>query len=102
MSEWKTVANWDELPEKGGYSVKSNGDDIALFRVGEEVFALENYCPHQGFPLTDGWTDGKVVTCPWHGWRFNIENGECLLGGGDAQRYETRVENGAVQIKIED
>jgi len=98
MAEWKTVARLDELPQQGGHGVRVEGEEIALFRVGDEVFALENFCPHQGFPLTDGWLDGKTLTCPWHGWRFHVESGHCFLGGGDARRYEVRVVDDVVQV----
>jgi len=54
--------------------------DVAVFNVGGKLFALENSCPHQGGPLSDGWLEESVVTCPWHGWCFNVRTGKMTLG----------------------
>lgn len=53
---------------------------MALFNVGGEFFALENSCPHQGGPIADGWLEGPEVTCPWHGWCFDVRSGKMTLG----------------------
>ena len=54
--------------------------DVAIFNVGGELFALENSCPHQGGPLADGWLENGLVTCPWHGWCFDVRTGKMTLG----------------------
>jgi nitrite reductase/ring-hydroxylating ferredoxin subunit len=54
--------------------------EVAVFNVGGELFALENTCPHQGGPLADGWLEDSIVTCPWHGWCFNVRTGKMTLG----------------------
>jgi nitrite reductase/ring-hydroxylating ferredoxin subunit len=54
--------------------------EVAVFNVAGQLFALENSCPHQGGPLADGWLEGPLVTCPWHGWCFNVTNGKMTLG----------------------
>lgn len=54
--------------------------EVAVFNVGGELFALENSCPHQGGPLAHGWLEDSVVTCPWHGWCFEVRSGKMTLG----------------------
>jgi nitrite reductase/ring-hydroxylating ferredoxin subunit len=49
---------------------------VALYHVDDEFYALDGVCPHQGGPLGKGRLDGCIVTCPWHGWQFDVRNGE--------------------------
>ena len=49
---------------------------VALFNVGGEYFALDGICPHQGGPLGKGKLAGCMVTCPWHGWQFDVRTGQ--------------------------
>lgn len=79
--------------------VEVNGRDVGVFNVNDEYFALLSWCPHQGGPLCEGPTggtieeefdpdslttsktwarEGEVVTCPWHGWEFDVTSGQCL------------------------
>jgi nitrite reductase/ring-hydroxylating ferredoxin subunit len=54
--------------------------EVAVFNVDGELHAIENNCPHQGGPLADGWLEGPLVTCPWHGWCFDVRTGKMTLG----------------------
>lgn len=102
MSDFVTVAQSADIPDGAGECVRVAGRDIALFRTGEELHAIDNTCPHAGAPLCDGYLDGSVVTCPWHCWQFDVTNGECLtVSGLEVQRYPVRVENGEVQVQVE-
>jgi nitrite reductase/ring-hydroxylating ferredoxin subunit len=76
MSRFITVAKMNELPRGTCKSVEVQGVFIALCNVGGTVYALDNTCPHAGGPIGEGTMDGEVVTCPWHGWRFNVRTGE--------------------------
>ena len=54
---------------------------IALFTIDDRIFAVDNRCPHEGYPLAAGnVTDDCVLTCNWHNWKFRLSDGECLLG----------------------
>jgi NAD(P)H-dependent nitrite reductase small subunit len=98
--EWTKVAELDELPLGSGFRVEVGGRDIALFRVGEEVFAIENECPHYGSPLDEGDLDGEVVTCPFHAWQINVRSGEVVMSPGLCTRtFPCRVENGSVFVE---
>jgi nitrite reductase/ring-hydroxylating ferredoxin subunit len=54
--------------------------EAAIFNVNGEFHAIENRCPHQGGPLADGWLEENIITCPWHGWCFDVRTGKMTLG----------------------
>ena len=58
-----------------GTSVDAGGRTLALFNVDGALYAVDNTCPHRGGPLGEGDLDGTVVTCPWHGWRYDVTTG---------------------------
>lgn len=64
-----------DLPADRGLRVEIEGNAIALFRVGEAVYAMEDVCPHAGIPLSDGVLEDCVVTCWAHGWPFDVRTG---------------------------
>jgi nitrite reductase (NADH) small subunit len=76
MGNFITVAKIDEIPPGTCKSVEVHGVLLALCNVGGTVYALDNTCPHAGGPIGEGILMGDVVTCPWHGWRFNVRTGE--------------------------
>jgi len=76
MSEFVTVATTDDIPPGTGKTVEVNGVWIALFNVAGSFFAVDNTCPHAGGPIGEGQLSGETVTCPWHGWSFNVRTGE--------------------------
>ena len=77
MAQFVKVAKKNEIPDDSGKLVQVNGQDIALFKVEGKVHAIYSVCPHQGGPLDEGGLDGKVATCPWHGWQFDVTTGLC-------------------------
>ncbi len=80
--------------------VSVEGEDVALFRRGDEIFALGNQCPHQGGSLGDGFIEGDIVICPLHGWEFDVRSGACMtIPGESVPRYAVTVEGGAVFIE---
>jgi nitrite reductase (NADH) small subunit len=76
MRHFISVANIDEIPPGTCKSVEVQGVFIALCNVGNTVYALDNTCPHAGGPIGEGTIAGDIVTCPWHGWQFNVRTGE--------------------------
>jgi len=72
------LANAEDIPEGKGIVVDGPEDEeIALYKLNGEIFALDNECPHMGGPLGEGTIENGVVTCPWHMWQFHINTGEC-------------------------
>ena len=76
---------------------------IALFNVDGSVYAIDNRCPHEGYPLAEGQVDGGcTLTCNWHNWKFRLTDGRCVLGGDNVRVYETRVDDGHVWVDVSD
>jgi nitrite reductase/ring-hydroxylating ferredoxin subunit len=98
--EWWDVAGIEDVPEHQPLAVQAHGYPIALFRVGDDVFALWSRCPHAGGPLDDGYQKGDVVVCPWHGSMFRVSTGERLDGPSavDATSFPVEVEDGRVWV----
>lgn len=88
--------------EGHGLAVEVAGREYALFRVNDEVHALDNACPHEGAPLSRGAVRNGIVTCPAHHGAFDVCTGRSRDPTGcPVRRYETNVENGNVYIQIE-
>lgn len=100
MSDWIDIGALDDVPRRGARVLKTAKGCIALFRtVDDEVFALDDKCPHKSGPLSDGMVHGRHVTCPLHNWVISLETGE--VGGGETGRvraYPARIENGRILI----
>lgn len=80
--------------------VTVNGEDVVLYRRGSEIFALGNECPHQGGNLCDGWIEGDILSCPLHGWEFDLRTGVCMtIPGESAARYAVSVDQGAIYLE---
>lgn len=72
------VAAPDELPEGTAKVVKAGDAVYALYRVEGRCYATANACPHRGGPLGEGALEAHVVTCPWHGWTWDVRTGANL------------------------
>lgn len=102
MSEWVRVANLEELASEGlGHQVKAAGLQIALFRWEDRVYALEDLCPHLGFPLSEGIVQFGEVICSWHGWHVNLENGSCRREQAKSKVFPCEVRDNEVFVQIE-
>lgn len=74
---------------------------VALFNVAGEYFALDGICPHQGGPLGKGALRGCVVTCPWHGWQFDVRSGQHQASPALRHpAYPVKIEEGDVWIDV--
>ncbi|MBI2027209.1 MAG: non-heme iron oxygenase ferredoxin subunit [Deltaproteobacteria bacterium] len=101
MSELITVAQKDDLKPGQGKVVDAKGQEIALFRVGDDFFAIDNQCPHRHGPLGEGYLQNDIVTCPWHGWQFNVKTGENAIGmPGGVKTYKVTVEGNSVKVAV--
>jgi nitrite reductase (NADH) small subunit len=95
------VARLAELPEGCGHLVEVDGREVALFRRGDEVQALESECPHRGASLAFGDVRGGVVHCPLHAWPFRLDDGTCPeFAGVSVATYRASVEGGEVFLEL--
>lgn len=101
MARFVKVAEKSELREGFGKVVSAEGRSIALFRVKDELFALANVCLHRGGPLGEGNLNGSVVTCPWHGWKFDVRTGSfTIIPTLKVTAYKVKEQDGSVMIEI--
>ena len=99
---WHEAALLEEL-SAGPVMYKHSPRQIALFQINGQVFAIDNRCPHEGYPLVQGNVDENcVLTCNWHNWKFRLADGECILGGDDVRSYPVKVEAGKVLVNLAD
>src|SRR4029079_17711509 len=93
MSRLVRMATLDELPVGGAKEVEFEGRGYALFNVDGHISVIDGICPHQGGPLVDGPLEGTTVTCPWHGWQFDVRTGKTPLGPKIKQAvYDVKIE----------
>ena len=104
------MARLDEFPPGERRLVQAGKRTIGVFRVGDNFYAVLNYCPHMGGPLCQGRTlpwlssaapgefvldeQEALIKCPWHGWEYELATGQSFLGPGEppARAYEVTVE----------
>lgn len=112
------VADREELQEGDRVIVDIEGSEIAVFDLDGQLYALANYCVHQGGPVCegqvsgtlvadrdeDGWElrydrDNEIIACPWHGWEFDVQTGEHLVQTGyKLPTYDVVVRDGEIYI----
>ena len=102
MTNWIDIAALDDIPQRGARVVKTRAGCVAVFRTAaDEVFALDNTCPHKQGPLSEGIVHGAAVTCPLHNWVISLETG--LVQGNDEGQvatYPARVEGGRILLDV--
>lgn len=100
---WIAIGDISDIPLRGARCVKTPQGKIAVFRTAEnEVFAIEDHCPHKGGPLSQGIVHGTAVTCPLHNWVISLETGKALgADSGEVRTIPVRNENGALSIALE-
>lgn len=99
MAGYFKVAELADVPPGSCRSVNAAGRELALFNSGGEIFALDNTCLHRGGPLGEGDLDGDIVTCPWHGWKYNVRTGEkCGDPAKRLNRYDVKIESGEILV----
>ena len=99
---WKRLCVLDEIPRLGSRVVKTIVGDIAVFRTSDdELFALRDECAHKQGPLSQGIVHGKTVTCPLHGWKFELATGTALAPDeGSTRVFRVKLEDGHVWLAL--
>ena len=97
------VASLTDVPVGTPKLVEAEGMSVVLVRAGDSVYACSDMCTHQGGPLSEGKLSGTRLSCPWHGWMFDVKTGTCVMPsrGGAVPSYPTRVdETGGVWVEV--
>lgn len=102
MPNFIKVAGTGDLKPGENKVVSVDGAEVALFNVDGEFFAISNTCLHRGGPLGEGFLDGDVVTCPWHGWKFNVKTGVSpVVPTAKVATYQVRIEGENILVAID-
>ncbi len=103
MAEYVKVAERSALREGQALSITVDGREIAIFLVNNVVYVIENVCPHQHIPvLAEGELNGTVITCPMHGWQFDLATGRSVNASSRLTQIEVRIEGNNVMIAMPD
>jgi nitrite reductase/ring-hydroxylating ferredoxin subunit len=96
-----TVARVDDVPPGSVRVVRVGDEELALAHVDGEFYATQGHCLHLKGPLGEGSVDDHVLTCPWHGWQYDVRTGENEFDRAiQLKTYEVRVEDGNIQIAV--
>ena len=102
-TKWVRVTHCDNIPLREGRSVQVAGHDIAIFNLGDRFMAIDNRCPHNQGPLSDGIVSGTTVVCPLHAWKIDLEGG-AVQRPQDAhvcvKTFRTEVVDGVIVLEL--
>ncbi len=100
---WFDIGTIEDIPQRGARCVKTPRGRIGVFRTHDDrVFAIDDHCPHQGGPLSQGIVHGMAVTCPLHNWTISLETGQALgADEGTVKTIPVRVADGRVAIALD-
>ncbi len=99
--DWRNLGHLAGLEEKGRHVLKIDGKQIALLSTEAGLFAINNRCPHEGYPLIEGTlNDSCTLACNWHGWAFDLKSGEALQGRDAVRTYPVERRGGDIWIDL--
>ncbi len=103
MMNWISIGTLSDIPRRGARCVATLQGKIAVFRTADDqVFAIEDHCPHKGGPLSQGIVHGAAVTCPLHNWVISLETGKALgADEGAVRTIPVRIEGERLFIALE-
>jgi nitrite reductase (NADH) small subunit/3-phenylpropionate/trans-cinnamate dioxygenase ferredoxin subunit len=97
----ETKFKLEEFPAGQSTSLEVGPNQIGLFRTADGVFAIDNVCPHRGAPLHEGFVNDGMVTCPWHQWQFQLNDGGCRnIPKVKVASYPVEVRDGVIWIDV--
>jgi nitrite reductase (NADH) small subunit len=101
--KWISIGSIDDIPLRGARCVTTPQGRVAVFRtIDNQVFAIDDHCPHKGGPLSQGIVHGAAVTCPLHNWAISLETGRALgADEGTVRSIPVRLEGARIFISLE-
>ena len=101
MPDWIPIAEASECPPGTSLERVADGRMVAIANVDGVLHAIDGLCPHQGGPLGTGQLCGVVLTCPWHGWQFDVTTGRHRVSATVRQAvHEVRVHDGWIEVRL--
>jgi len=95
------IAETRDVEPGQGKVIEAEGKTLALFNCDGAFYAIDNTCRHRGGPLGEGELDGSIVTCPWHGWRYDVSTGANAMNPSiTVACYPVTVEGTAVFVDL--
>lgn len=104
MAQWTDAGFADDLPEGERRCLRLADKPVLIFNRDGELHAIQNICPHAGLPLEDGQLRGRVLTCPFHGYSYDIANGRNVDFPHDelpVRTYPVRLKAGRIQVDLD-
>lgn len=100
MADWIDVVAASALADGEHVVVDVDGDDVAVFNIGGEFYAIADVCTHDGAEIASGELDGDEIVCPRHGARFCVKTGQvkCAPAYEDVATFPVRIEGGRLQV----
>jgi nitrite reductase (NADH) small subunit len=99
-SEFVAVARVEEIPEGSLKAVRVGDEEIALAHCDAGYYAIQQHCLHLQGPLSEGKLERCVLTCPWHGWQYDVRTGKNEFDLAiQLKTYDVQVENGEVRVR---
>ena len=96
------AADVGDIPAGEGRVAEVDGRQVAVFNVGGRFCAIDNVCSHRGGPLGEGMVAGTVVTCPWHGWQFDVTTGVSPVNElVSVKKFNCKVERSDVLVEVD-
>ena len=101
MAQLTKVASKSEIPPGTGKVVQAGGKTVAVFNCEGAFYAVDNACKHRGGPLGEGAVSGTTVTCPWHGWEYDVTSGACQMDEAiKVQTFPVTVQGDDVLVSV--
>lgn len=95
------VAQTSEITAGTGKALEAGGKTIAVFNCDGTFYAIDNTCKHRGGPLAEGVVSGTSVSCPWHGWEYDIKTGQCTMDASiTVQTFDVKVAGDDILVGI--
>lgn len=101
--DWFEIGKIDDIPVRGARCVMTPQGRIGVFRTADDqVYAIEDHCPHRGGPLSQGIVHGASVTCPLHNWVISLETGQAQgADEGAVRTIPVRLEGGRILLGLD-
>ncbi len=102
MTNWGEIGRLSDIPKRGARCVSTPMGRVAVFRTAaDEIYTIEDRCPHKGGPLSQGIVHGSAVTCPLHNWVLSLETGTALgADEGEVRRFDIRLEGEMILLDV--